>query len=342
MPGSIWSGSITFGLVTIPVKLYTAVSDQRLSLHLLHEKDGEPIHYKRFCEKGHEVDDWSEIVKGYEFEKGKWVTFTDDELKALDTGSVKAIDIVNFSPMDQIDPIYYDKTYYIGPQEGGTKAYKLLAEAMGAEDLVGVCKVAIREKEHLAAVRLKDDRLVLETMHWPEEIRDAQKEKHESKRVQVRDQEVKMARQLVQQLTSDFDPSEFKNDYARALKKLAKQKIEGKEITEVEVEEEPSAVVDLMDALKRSVEAARAGGSAKKASGNKKTAARKSTAKKSSARKSSARKSAAKNTSKKSSAAEDLASLPKEHLVERARDLDVKGRSNMSKKELIAAIRKAS
>jgi DNA end-binding protein Ku len=321
MARSIWSGSITFGLVTIPVKLYTAVSDRRLPLHLLHEKDGEPVHYKRVCEKGHELE-WDDIVKGYEFEKGKWVTFTDEELGALDTESVKTVDIVNFSPADQIDPVLYDKTYYVSPQEGGTKAYRLLADAMEAEELVGVCKVAIREKEHLAAVRLKDGRLVLQTMHWPDEVREAQKEKHESKRVQVRDSEVKMARQLVQQLTADFDPDQFEDDYARALEDLARRKIEGEEITEVEVEEEPSKVVDLMDALRQSVEAARSGKTPKKKRGKTTKAATKGAS--------------------KLAPDDDLEQLSKDELIERARELDVEGRSSMNKRELIRAIGKAS
>jgi DNA end-binding protein Ku len=294
MPRALWSGSITFGLVTIPVKLYSAVSDRRLPLHLLHEKDNEPIHYKRECEKGHEVDDWKEIVKGYEFEKGKWVTFTDEELKSLDAGSVRTIDIVNFAPMDQIDPVYYDKTYYLAPQEGGTKAYRLLSTALEEEGLTGVCKVAIREKEHLAAIRLMDGRLALQTMHWPDEIREPAVEKHESKRVQVRDQEVKMARQLVRQLTGDFEPDHFRDEFAKALKKLARAKIEGKEIAEVETKEEPSEVVDLLDALRRSVESAKSGRPGKKTT-KKKNTGRKST------RKKATRKAAKKTTRKKSS-----------------------------------------
>jgi DNA end-binding protein Ku len=290
MARAIWSGSITFGLVTIPVKLYSATSDQRLSLHLLHEKDGEPVHYKRECEKGHEVE-WKDIVKGYEFQKGKWVTFTDEELKALDAGSVRTIDIVNFSPMEQIDPVYYDKTYYISPQEGGSKAYRLLTRALEDEGLTGVCKVAIREKEHLAAIRVKDGRLALQTMHWPEEIREAEAERHESKRVQVRDNEVKMARQLVKQLTEDFDPDQFEDEYASALKELARKKVKGEEITEVEPEEEPSEVVDLLEALKRSVESAKSGSRGK--------TTRKSTRRKSTAKKSPKKKSTAKKTSRK-------------------------------------------
>lgn len=252
---SIWNGSITFGLITIPVKLYSAVGDRDVDLHLLHEKDNERIHYKRVCDKGHEVD-WDDIVKGYEYEKGRWVTLTDEELEALDADSVRAIDVVNFVPLEEIDPIYYDRTYYIAPQEAGLKAYRLLVEALDKEKLVGVAKVALREKEHLAAIRLKDDLLLLETMHWPDEIRAADFEQFE-KKTKLRDNEVKMARRLVQQLAGDFDPTEFEDEYRAALETLIDKKIEGEEIVMPEPKEQPEQVIDLMDALKASVENAK-------------------------------------------------------------------------------------
>ena len=249
----IWKGAITFGLISIPVRLYSATENKSLKFHLLHEKDGGRVRYQRVCSKDGEEVSWDEIVKGYEFAKDQYVTFTDEDLEALDLDSIKAIDIVTFVPIEQIDPIYYDKTYYVAPEASGLKAYRLLAEALEAESQVGVAKVALRDKEHLATIRLKDDVFVLETMHWPDEIRPANFEELD-KRLDVRDAEVKMARQLIQQLSGDFSPEDFEDEYRVRLQELAEKKIAGQEITvSAEPSEEPAEVVDLMEALKASV-----------------------------------------------------------------------------------------
>lgn len=250
---ALWKGSITFGLITIPVRLHSAVSEKSLKFHMLHEEDGGRIQYKRVCAIcGKEVS-WDEIVKGYEFAKDQYVQFTPEELESVEVDSIRAIDVVSFVPLEQIDPIYFNKTYYVAPEPSGLKAYKLLAEALEAEGQVGIAKVALREKEHLATIRLKDGVFVLETMHWPDEIREAEFEELD-KKIEVRDQEVKMARQLVQQLSSDFDPGAFQDEYRVELEKLVEKKIEGQEITiSAAPEEEPTKVVDLMEALKASV-----------------------------------------------------------------------------------------
>jgi DNA end-binding protein Ku len=249
----IWKGAITFGLISIPVRLYSATENKSLKFHLLHEKDGGRIRYQRVCSKDGEEVSWDEIVKGYEFAKDQYVTFTDEDLEALDLDSIKAIDIVTFVPVEQIDPIYYDKTYYVAPEASGLKAYRLLAEALEAEGQVGVAKVALRDKEHLATIRLKDDVFMLETMHWPDEIRPASFEELD-KRLDVRDAEVKMARQLIQQLSGDFRPEDFEDEYRVRLQELAEKKVAGQEITvSAEPTEEPAEVVDLMEALKASV-----------------------------------------------------------------------------------------
>ena len=249
----IWKGAITFGLISIPVRLYSATENKSLKFHLLHEKDGGRIRYQRVCSKDGDEVSWDEIVKGYEFAKDQYVTFTDEDLEALDLDSIKAIDIVTFVPVEQIDPIYYDKTYYVAPEASGLKAYRLLAEALEAEGQVGVAKVALRDKEHLATIRLKDDVFMLETMHWPDEIRAASFEELD-KRLEVRDAEVKMARQLIQQLSGDFRPEDFEDEYRVRLQELAEKKVAGQEITvSAEPSEEPAEVVDLMEALKASV-----------------------------------------------------------------------------------------
>lgn len=322
-PRSIWRGSITFGLIAIPIKVYTAVgreTREKIDLHLLHEKDGERIHYARNCEKGHKDLDWDEIVKGHEYSKGKWVEITDEDLEALELESLKTIDVVTFAPYDQIDPVYFDKTYYIVPDEAAVKAYRLMTEALLNENLVGIAKVAMREREHLCCLRVSDDMMVMETMHWPEELRDA-KFAELKKRPKVQDRERKMARQLIQQLAGDFDPSQFKDEYHKALKKLIAKKVKGEDIVIPEKTEEPERVVDLMDALKASIDAARRGEKPKPAK---------------------KRASGSGSTATGKASGDDLAQLSKQELEERARELEIAGRSKMSKKELIKAISQAA
>lgn len=314
-PRSIWRGAITFGLITIPVKVYTAVGrdpEDKIDLHLLHAKDGQRIHYSRNCEKGHKNLDWDEIVKGYEYEKGKWVEITDEDLEALELESLKTIDVMSFVNYEEIDPIYFDKTYYVVPDESGIKAYRLMLDALSDEQLTGIAKVAMREREHLCALRVADGVLVLETMHWPEEIRDAEFDELR-KRPRVQDRERKMARQLIRHLAGEFDPGQFEDEYHKALEKLIRRKIEGKEVVVPEKAEEPQKVVDLMDALKASVEAARRG----------------------------ERPRAPVAAGDKGNGRESLRSLTKKELEDRAKKLDIPGRSKMDKSELVNAIRRA-
>ncbi|HEY7874405.1 MAG TPA: Ku protein [Actinomycetota bacterium] len=274
----IWKGAITFGLISIPVKLYGATEDKTVHFHLLHEKDGERVHNKRVCNKGHEVE-WDDLVRGYEYSKGKYVVFTDDELDAAGVDSVKAVDIDSFVAYDEIDPMYFNKSYYVVPDSGGEKAYRLLAHALEDTGQIAIGKITLREKEHLATLRLSDGVFVLETMHWPDEIR-APKFDELKSTPRLNDNEKKMARNLVEQLSGAFEPERFKDEYRGAIKKLAKKKVEGKEITvSEEPEEQPAGVVDLMEALKQSVEAAKKGA----ASGRKK--ATKTTRKKASKKK---------------------------------------------------------
>src|SRR5918992_2312770 len=219
---ALWKGAVTFGLVNIPVRLYSAVSEKSLKFHMLHAADGGRIRYQRVCSIDGEEVSWDEIVKGYEYSKDHYVQFTDDELRALDLDSIKAIDVVTFVPLEDIDPVYFNKTYYVVPEPSGLKAYRLLQQALEAEGQVGVAKIALREKEHLATIRLKDDVFVLETMHWPDEIREPDFEEL-SKSVDVRDPEVKMARQLIQQLSGEFQPENFRDEYREGMRALAER-----------------------------------------------------------------------------------------------------------------------
>lgn len=314
-PRSIWKGSITFGLITIPVKIFTAVgrtNDDKIDLHLLHAKDGARIHYDRVCAKGHKDIDWDDIVKGYEVSKGKWVEITDEDLEAIELESLRTIDVVSFVPFEQIDPIFFDKTYYVVPEESAVKAYQLMLGALEEQDLVGIAKVAIRDKEHLSALRVADKMLYLETMHWPEEIRDTRFAEL-GKRVRIQPRERQMAGQLIRQLTDDFDPGRFKDEYHKALKKLIRKKVKGEEIVVREEPETTDGPIDLMEALKASVEAARRGEKPRRRA-----------------------------SSNGSGGDGDLAAMTKRELIEQAKKLDIEGRSTMDKQELVKAIRKSA
>jgi DNA end-binding protein Ku len=274
MPRAMWKGAISFGLVTIPVAVYPATEEKTLRFNQLHDEDGGRIRYKRVCEKDGEEVTFEHIVKGYEVEKDRYVVLTDDDFDAVPV------------EIDEIDPVMFKKSYYLVPEETGAKAYALLREAMREDDRVGIAKVSFRDKEHIAALRFKDDAFVLETMFWPDEIRQADFGGVDVK-TDVRDNELTMARQLIDSLTSEWAPEQFHDAYRDALLQIVEAKLNGQEI-EV-VEPEPAAtVVDLMEALKASVAAAKKGGEEKpaaKSAAKKKAAAKKPAAKKPAARK---------------------------------------------------------
>jgi DNA end-binding protein Ku len=303
MPRSMWKGAISFGLVTIPVSVYPATEEKSLKFNQLHDEDGGRIRYKRVCEKDGEEVSYDHIVKGYEVEKDRYVILDDDDFDKVPVESSRAIDIDRFVDLDEIDPIMFKKSYYLIPEQTGAKAYALLREAMSQDGRVGVAKVSFRDKEHLAALRFKDEALTLETMYWPDEIREAEFGDADVD-VKVRDQELAMARQLIESLTAEWNPEEYTDEYREALMQIVEAKVNGEEI-EV-VEPEPTAkVVDLMEALKASVAAAKKGDEPKAASGGgsrssgggsskKKTAAKKTSSSKktSSTKKTAARKKA--------------------------------------------------
>ena len=255
MPRAMWKGAISFGLVTIPVSVYPATEEKTLRFNQLHASDGGRIRMKRTCSIDGEEVDYDQIVKGYEYEKDRYVVLTDDDFDQIPVESSRAIDIVQFVDLDDIDPMLFKKSYYLAPEETGAKAYALLREAMSQDNRVGIAKVSFRDKEHLAALRFRDDAFVLETMFWPDEIREADFGGVDVD-VKVRDQELQMARQLIENLTSDWSPEQFTDEYRDALVRIVEAKINGEEI-EI-VQPEPTAkVVDLMEALKASVAAAK-------------------------------------------------------------------------------------
>jgi DNA end-binding protein Ku len=275
MPRAMWKGAISFGLVTIPVSVYPATEEKTLRFNQLHDEDGGRIRMKRVCSIDGEEIGYEHIVKGYEYEKDRYVILTDEDFEAIPVESSRAIDIQQFVQLDEIDPTQYKKSYYLVPEETGAKAYALLREALNRSGKVGIAKVSFRDKEHLAALRFRDDAFVLETMYWPDEIREADFGGVDVS-AKVRPNELEMAQTLIENLTADWDPTEFKDEYREALLRSVEAKINGEEI-EI-VEPEPTAkVVDLMEALKASVAAAKKEPKAEPAP-KKKTAAKKKAA----------------------------------------------------------------
>ena len=257
MPRSIWKGAISFGLVSIPVSLYTATDNRSPSFKQLRADDHSPIRYKRVAESDGQEVTWDEIVRGYEFEKGRYVVFTDEELEAAGpSGGAKLVDVIQFVDESEIDPIMYQKSYYLAPDSTGLKAYKIFQEAMEKKGVVGIAKVSIREKQHLATLRAKDGVLVMETMFWPDEIRGADFEELDGD-VEVRSEELTMAESLIENLTRPFVADEYQDETRKAIEAAAEKKVAGEEIVAPQVEE-PTKVVDLLDALKASVEATKA------------------------------------------------------------------------------------
>ncbi|TMK89679.1 MAG: Ku protein [Actinobacteria bacterium] len=288
MARAIWSGTISFGLVNVPVKLYSAVHSKDLQFHQFDPK-GNRIQYKRVSEKTGKEVDYSDIVKGYEVKKGQYVMVDPDELASYKPESTRTVDISDFVDLDQIDPVYYENTYYLAPDgKGAGKAYNLLLEAMEKQNKAAVGKVVIRTKQYLAAIRPLDGVLALSTMRFADEVVSTSEVKNGSsgKDGSVSKREVDMASQIIDSLTSEWDPSRYHDTYREQVLALLKKKAEGKEIVVEEPEEEQGQVLDLMAALEASLEEAKRGGS-KKTSRAKKATTKKAGTKKTTAKKSS-------------------------------------------------------
>ena len=251
---SIGSGTLSFGLVSIPVKMFTAASSESLSFNLLHEKCGGRIKQQQICPTCNEVLDRSQLVKGYEFSKEQYVRFTDEELKKLEFEASRMIDIAEFVPLKQVDPIYFEKTYYLGPDKGGDKAYKLLTDAMIKMDKVALAKFVMRGKENLVLIRATQDGLMLHTMYYADEIRDFG-EIDKGKDATVKPGELALAERLINELSSkEFTPENYHDEYRDKLLNVVEQKVEGKEITSIAPQVQKTQVIDLMEALKQSLE----------------------------------------------------------------------------------------
>jgi DNA end-binding protein Ku len=270
-PRSIWKGVITFGMISIPVRLYPATQDKDVSFHLLHAPDHSRIKFKRFCASEDEEVQQEELVKAFEVSKDQYVEITDEDLEQLPLPARHTIELSAFVKASDIDPIYYEKSYYLEPEETGLKPYALLMKVLEKKAVTGVASIAIRNKESLCALRPLDGTLLLETLHYPDEIR----EREESPpNVLVNDKELAVAATLVDALAEPFEPSKYHDHYREALLELIKSKAEGKAVV---VPEEPAPagqVTDLMSALRASIEAARKGKPADEESAPKKARAK--------------------------------------------------------------------
>jgi DNA end-binding protein Ku len=304
---AIWKGAISFGMVTIPIKVFSATEEKDISFRQVHVADGGRIRYKRICSIDGEEVPYSDIGKGYEMADGRMVVLEPDDFADLPLSSKKVIDVLEFVPADQVDPLYLGKSYYLAADGGpGAKPYVLLRDALDGSELYALVKVALRSRESLGLLRTVDDVLVLQVMLWPDEIRDASFAAP-AEDVEIRPQEKAMASSYIDTLRGEFDPEQYHDEYREALEKVVMAKAEGVPLPESEEEEpEGAEVVDLVAALRASVEAAkarRAGGGSAGGSGAaepaKKAPAKKAAAKKEPAKKAAAaKKTAAKTTAK--------------------------------------------
>jgi len=256
MARAIWKGSISFGLVNIPIALYPATRREELKFRLLRKGDLSPVNYKRVAEKDGKEVPWDQIVKGYEYEKGKYVVLKDEDFERVDLEATQTVDIQDFVDQEEIDPMFFYKPYYLEPQKGGDKAYALLRDALKDANKVGVAKVVIKTRQYLAGVKPEDGALVLELMHFADELADPEK-LHVPKKTEVGKREMNMARSLIDSMSSKWNPEKYKDDYREAFMEVIQEKVEsgGKEIEEKPKRApKPTKVIDLVSVLKKSLE----------------------------------------------------------------------------------------
>jgi DNA end-binding protein Ku len=254
MPRAIWTGTISFGLVNVPVRMYSAIEEADVHFHLVHEPDGGRIGYQKVCKAENEPVSDDEIVKAYEIKKDELVVLTDEDFDAVKADGMKTIEISDFVPYEEIDPIYFERTFYLGPQDGGEKVYSLLRQAMEQTELAAIGKYVMRDKQHLGCLRIREGVITLERLFFHDEIRPTNG--IPSQKAKVPDAELKMATSLIGQFKTHFEPERYEDTYRAALMKVIKAKQKGETIRAVPAaeDEEPA---DLLAALKASVEAAK-------------------------------------------------------------------------------------
>lgn len=251
----IWKGHLTFGLVTIPIKLYTATDSKDIRFRLLHKTCLTPIQNKRYCPNHEQIVDWNDVVRGYEYAKGKFVPLTEDDLESVPLDTAGTVSVTSFVTLSEISPLYYEKSYYLAPDEGGQKAFRLLHDTMTEASRVAVGKVVIKEKEHLVSVRPHDEALILTTLYYADEVRAIDEIPELPVQTKIHPNEKKMALQLIEGLVAEFAPAEYTDDYRQALEKVINAKIEGETIEAPA--RKPEKVIDLMEALRRSLQVTR-------------------------------------------------------------------------------------
>ncbi len=315
MPRAIWSGSISFGLVNVPVRMYSAIEEKDLHFHFVHEPDGSRIGYEKVCKAEGKAVPNDEIVKAFEYEKGEYVYMTDEDFEAAEVDNFRTIDIRDFVPYAEIDPIYFERTYYLGPAENGEKVYALLRDAMERAGLAAIAKYVMRDKQHLGCLRVREGVITLEKMYFADEVRPLDDVAPE--RADVDERELEMAGQLIESFAGTFEPEKYEDTYRDALCEIIAAKRKGRE-THVERREEPQATPDLMAALRASLEASKRRRSGARERGD------------------------AAGSGNHAAGDGDLEQLSKDELYERARELDIRGRSEMSKDDLLHAVRAAA
>jgi DNA end-binding protein Ku len=256
MARAIWKGSISFGLVNIPIALYPATRREELKFRLLRKSDLSPVSYKRVAEKDAKEVPWDQIVKGYEYEKGKYVVLKDEDFERVDLEATQTVDIQDFVDQEEIDPIFFYKPYYLEPQKGGDKAYALLRDALKDSNKVGIAKVVIKTRQYLAGVKPEDGALVLELMHFADELADPGK-LHVPKKTEVGKREMNMAKSLIDSMSSKWNPEKYRDDYREALMEVIEEKVEagGKEIEEKPKKaRKPTKIIDLVSVLQKSLD----------------------------------------------------------------------------------------
>jgi DNA end-binding protein Ku len=253
-PRALWSGSISFGLVNVPVRLFSAVSEHKLQFHFVHRKDDSPIGYQKICKLEEKPVPDKEIAKAFEHPKGKYVYMEDEDFEAARVEGYKTIDITDFVPYEQIDPIYFAHTYYVAPQDGSEKVYSLLVKAMEDSELAGIAKYVMRDRQYLGALRVREGTIALEQLHFADEIRPV--EDIRPKRQRVAKGELDMARQLIDAFAGDWKPEKYRDTYSDALSKVIKAKQQGKEV-HAAAEPEEDGPADLLEALRASVESSK-------------------------------------------------------------------------------------
>lgn len=263
---TVWKGAISFGLVHVPVKMFSATEDKDISMRMIHKTCSTPLSYVRKCQTCDTEVEWEDIVKGYEYEQGRFVIFSKEELEQLAGEANKEIKILDFVNLEEIDPVYFQKTYYLAPSDTGSNAYNLLLRSLTESGKIGIAKVSIRSKSSLAAIRVIDRCLAMETIFYPDEIRPVSQVPNLPENAAVNEKELTMAKMLIEQLSTPFDPEKYTDEYRAAVFEAIRHKVAGEEI-QVAPEQQRTNVIDLMSALQASLDAVKSAGGEGQASG---------------------------------------------------------------------------